>query len=154
MPKKNIIQGRDLMLFIPDSTGSNKWKSIAYATSHQLNLSSETVDISTKDHGVYGSTSIKKIQGEITSSHLMSEDYDALFTMMTSMQEINVVFGLKKNETMLPAEDNSLLHWTTQPNNYKARAIITTLNLSAQDGEVATFDITLKLLGEIKKVTI
>ena len=67
-----IIKGNNLMLF--DQNGH----SIAYATNHSLTLSGDTQDISSKDHGVWGATSVLKVNWEITSENLYTtEDFDS-----------------------------------------------------------------------------
>ena len=49
---KQIIKGDDLMLFIPVvNQGTTTYKSIAYATSHTLTMTAETVDINTENLG-------------------------------------------------------------------------------------------------------
>lgn len=90
MDAKKIIKGDDLMLFVESG---NAFKSIAYATSHTLTLTAETQDINSKDHGLYGATSVNKISWEIQSENLFTtEDYDMLFDMMIAREPINVYF--------------------------------------------------------------
>ena len=51
MAANKIIKGRDLMLF------DNDGHSYAYATNHTLTITAETIDVSSKDHGVWGGMS-------------------------------------------------------------------------------------------------
>ena len=46
--KNEIIEGSDLMLFI---SGASGYRSVAFATNHTLNISTNTADISNKDTG-------------------------------------------------------------------------------------------------------
>ena len=52
MAANKIIKGRDLMLF------DNDGHSYAYATNHTLTITAETVDISSKDHGIRGASEV------------------------------------------------------------------------------------------------
>lgn len=149
----NIIKGRDLMLF------NNDMHSYAYATNHTFTMTAETSDISSKDHGVWGASEVSRYTWEITSENLYTtEDYDEMFTTMTSGQPITVRFGLKRAEadpTLTPADGNTALpYWTAQDSFYQGKAIITSLVANANNGENATYSITLTGVGSIKKTTI
>lgn len=149
----NIIKGRDLMLFNSDG------HSYAYATNHTFTMNAETTDISSKDHGVWGAVEVSRYSWEITSENLYtSEEYDALFTSMTSGEPITVRFGLKAtpdNPALNPADGNTALpYWTSQNSFYQGRAIITSLTANANNGENATFSITLTGVGSIQKTTV
>lgn len=86
----NIIKGDDLMLF--DAQG----KSIGLATSHTLSLSAESATINTKDHGVWGSTEVNKINWEISTDNLYSvAEFDTLFSAMVAGEAVEIYFGLK-----------------------------------------------------------
>ncbi len=149
----NIIKGRDLMLF------NNDGHSYAYATNHTFSMTAETSDISTKDHGVWSAVEISRYSWEITSENLYTaEDYDALFTTMTSGEPITVRFGLKQtpdNPALNPADGNTALpYWSSQNSFYQGKAVITSLTANANNGENATYSITLTGVGSIQKTTI
>ena len=79
------VQGGDLMLFVDG-------KSIAYATSHTLNIDGETQDTSNKDEGAGGwaSNEVSILSWSATSDNLYSEDgegnnYEDLFDLMMSL---------------------------------------------------------------------
>lgn len=88
------INGSDLMLFI-DSTGEGTaFKSIAFATSHSLSISAETVETSSKDTGgKWVSKAPRKLSWTMSTENLYSLDgegstYDDLFTAMTERKEL------------------------------------------------------------------
>ena len=152
MASNKIIKGRDLMLF--DSDGH----SYAYATNHTLTITAETTDVSSKDHGVWGASEVSKYSWEITSENLFtSSDYDKMFDAMLAGNAITVRFGLKTE----PADtsknvadgDTSLPYWTSQNTYYEGKVIITSLVANANNGENATYSITLTGTGSIKKTT-
>lgn len=146
----SIIKGRDLMLF------DNDGHSYAYATNHTFSMTAETSDISTKDHGVWGASEVSKYTWEITSENLYTtEDYDKLFNLMVAGQAVTVRFGLKatpSNPTLTPAEGGTTLpYWTSGSSYYEGKVIITSLVTNANNGENATYSITLTGVGSIKK---
>nr|DAW52084.1 MAG TPA: major tail protein [Caudoviricetes sp.] len=152
MAANKIIKGRDLMLF------DNDGHSYAYATNHTLTITAETVDVSSKDHGVWGASEVSKYSWEITSENLFtSEDYDKLFDSMLASKAITVRFGLKTDQTdntkNVADGDTSLPYWTSQKTYYEGKVIITSLVANANNGENATYSVTLTGTGSIKKTT-
>lgn len=136
---KKIWEGREIMLFDEDG------KSFAYSQNHTLNLTISTSDVSSKDHGVWNSTTVTNIGWEITSSNLACDEFHKLFFASVEHQPITVKFGIKKeSDTLLPA-DGDIECYTLDGGElyYTGRALITSLNLSAQNGEKSTYDITL-----------
>lgn len=149
----NIIKGRDLMLF------SNDGHSYAYATNHTLTMTAETSDISTKDHGIWSASEIGKYSWEISSENLYTVDeYDSLFALMIAGSPITVRFGLKQtpdDASMTPADGNvALPYWTSQNSFYQGKVIITSLTANANNGENATYSVTLTGVGSLAKTTI
>ena len=148
-----IIKGRDLMLFNSDG------HSYAYATNHTLSITAETSDISSKDHGVWGASEVSKYSWEITTENLYTvDDYDSLFNSMIAGSPITVRFGLKQtpaDPTMTPADGNlALPYWTSQNSFYQGKVIITSLTVNANNGDNATYSLTLTGVGSISKTTV
>ena len=149
---EKIIKGRDLMVF------DNDGHSYAYATNHTFTMTAETMDISTKDHGIWSGSEVSKFSWEITSENLYTvKEYDKLFTAMTSGQPIKIRFGLKTDQTDLTQNvadgSTSLQFWTASNTYYEGSAIITSLVANANNGENSTFSITFHGTGSIKKVS-
>lgn len=150
MANSKIIKGGDLMLF--DSTG----KSYAFATNHTLTITAETTDTSSKDHGMWNSIEISKYSWEITSENLFTQDgYSAMFDKMIGGTEVTVVFGTKTDVQGKNVADGDLANWSlnTTGGFYKGSAYITSLTANANNGENATYSITLTGKGKIEKAT-
>lgn len=143
-----IIKGDDLMLF--DAKG----ESLAFATSHTFTMTGETVDISSKDHGVYTASSVNKISWEITSENLYTIDaYDNLFDNMVAREAIEVYFGQKaENDHEKTVADGDYENWTKGTHLKKGKAYITSLVANAGNGDNATYSLTLTGSGKIEKV--
>ncbi len=142
-----IIKGRDLMLF--DAEGN----SYAFATNHTLTITAETADISSKDHGIWGASEVSKYSWEITSENLYTTaEFDKLFNTMLSGSPITVRFGLKaENDNSKSVADGDYNHWTSAEGYYEGSAVITSLVANANNGDNATFSLTLSGSGSIKK---
>ena len=148
-----IIKGRDLMLFNSDG------HSYAYATNHTLTISAETTDVSSKDHGVWGASEVSRYTWEITSENLYTTDeYDSMFDTMLAGNAITVRFGLKTDQVDMSKNvadgDTSLPYWTSQNTFYEGKVIITSLTANANNGDNATYSITLTGTARIKKTAI
>ncbi len=145
-----IVKGSDLMLFYNS-------KSLAYATNHQLSLSGETKDISSKDHGDWTAKTMGKLSWSITSDNLFTDtDYSAMVDLWIAKDPITVVFAVKGNTdsdngdgTVVPVTG-----WTPKAaNGYTGKVIITGITANAPDNENATYSITLEGVGALSKVT-
>ena len=138
----NIIKGDELMLFIDG-------KSVAFAKSHVLTLTGNSVDISSKDHGGWGASAVGNITWEITSENLYTAaGYSALFDAMVAKDPIDVVFGVASdyNPDGLGSKEN----WTAPSDSgYSGQVVITSLVANANTGENATFSCTLTGVGAL-----
>ena len=161
MTPKKIIKGDDLMLFVPVVVGSTTtYKSIAYATSHTLTMTADTVDINTKDHGEWGSTTVNKIKWSISSENLYTdEDYDLLFDAMIAKQPLKVIFGKKAEADSVIVADGDAANYT--PANQDAQhanaymregnVIITSLTANTPSGDNATYSVEFQGVGALSK---
>ena len=150
----DIIKGGHLMVFVDDDQ-SGVLKPIAFATSHSLNKTLNTQEISTKDHGDYSAVLPQNITWEITTENLYSLDsYQSLNAAFNEMQEVTVYFGestYKQKNAVTgklevqgsivganPAQQN----WDTSGFGESGKAYITSLQVTAGAGENATFSAT------------
>lgn len=169
MANSNIqttVAGKKLMLF--DDSGH----SFAFATNHTLSINGETSDVSTKDHGIYGSSMVNRITWELQSENVFPLDasgddseFNDLFTHMTSRDEVTVYFGIKDEtgsysgstigDGLVQGKGNITEdYWTASGNFlYKGKVIITSLQLNAPDGEEASYSATFTGIGSLVKVT-
>lgn len=143
---KNITKGDQLMLFVGG-------KSIAFATAHTLTLTTNTTDIASKDHGIYGAKDVSTITWEITTENLFAEsDYATLVDSMLAGQTVDVVFA-NAASWVKTGIDNSSKTWTpdTTSTQLSGKALITSLTANANTGENATFSATFTGVGAISK---
>lgn len=158
---KTIKKGDDIMLFIPVVVGNTTtYKSIAYATNHTLTLSAETVDVNSKDHGEWGSTTVNKINWTVNTENLYTdEDFDMLFELMLNKTPIKIVFGAKAEANTVIVADGDAENYTpangdaTHTNAYmkEGNAIITSLTANTPSGDNATFTAEFQGTGALTK---
>lgn len=143
---KQIIKGDDLMLF--DENG----KSLAFATSHVLTLTANTVDITTKDGGIWGASDVNKLTWELTTENLYTEEcFDKLYDIWISRGTIIVYFGMKKEtDPEKTVADGDYENWSGAAGKY-GRAVITSLTANANTGENATYSATFTGKGKLQK---
>ena len=147
-----IIKGDELMIFVGGSA-------IAYATSHTLSLTGNTIDISSKDHGFWGASDVGNLTWEATTENLYTEDgFDGLFNAYLAKTPVTIVFGYASNYNvngLLLGEtagtgDTRPSAWTAANNKgYQGSAVITSLTVNANTGENATFSCTFTGKGAI-----
>ena len=135
------------MLFI-----GNDAKSIPLATNHTLRITGETNDSSNKDvaAGKWQSSTLKSFTWEATTDNLYSSNgVTMLYDMMEAGTPIDAFF-FQKNEaegTVLPVSGS----WTPSitDNGFSGQVIITSLEVTAQNGENATFSATFQGVGRL-----
>lgn len=161
MAATNVMQtvsGNRLMIFDEDGN------SFAFATNHTLTINGETSDVSTKDHGLYGSAMINKINWEISTENLFPLDADGadsefskLMDYMTSRSAVTIYFGLKQETSedgLIQGKgniDQDAWKKSTTSFLYKGKVIITSLSLNAPNGEEASYSATLQGIGSLTK---
>ena len=155
-----IIKGSDLMLFVKNTNGTVK--SLAFSNSHSFNISSESRDISTKDHSFWGAKEITRITWQITTDNLYTVDtFNNLYDRMISRQPVEVYFCLKTPTERqgtpatvnLPGDtyDSWTPTTTTGEDGYYGKVYITSLDATAAAGDNATFSATFDGIGAITK---
>lgn len=143
------IKGGDMMLFVDG-------KSIAYATSHTLEITGETTDTSNKDEGGgdWSSQEVSILSWSASSENIYSEDgegdnFEDLYDLMIAKQPIDAVFAKKSgNATDVPTGG-----WTKSAPSYEGKVVITSLSLNAPNGEFASYTAQFQGVGALVKKT-
>lgn len=143
------IKGGDMMLFLGG-------KSIAFATSHTLEITGETTDTSNKDEGAgdWSSQEVSILSWSASSENIYSEDgqgdnYEDLFDLMVAKQPIDAVFA-RKSETTTDVPEGG---WTSKKPTYEGKVVITSLSLNAPNGEFASYTAQFQGVGALVKKT-
>lgn len=142
------IKGGDLMLFVNS-------KSIAYATSHSLEITGETTDTSNKDEGGgdWSSQEVSILSWTASSENLYCEEgagdrFDDLFSLMVAKTPIDAVFARKAEATT----DVPQAGWTKgSAPTYEGKVVITSLSLNAPNGEYASYTVQFQGVGALVK---
>lgn len=131
-----LIRGDEFFLYV--QTSSNTYKPVAYATSASISISQETLDCSNKMSGVWSNALAGKLSWTVSSSALMSykdTGYSYFYDKMVARTPFLIKFG---QVTDLSAEDFDPDDTKTY---YTGQAYLTSLNLSSDNGSVASFDV-------------
>lgn len=146
--KAKAVLGKDLMLSV-------EAKVLALATSCKLGLSAETIDTQSKDSGIWTEKDIKKLSWNASSENVFSADadansYDKLFALMIAHKPVTLKFGVVSN-----SDENEMPEggWTLGAGSYTGKAVITSLEANAPDGDKATLSISFEGTGPLKKET-
>lgn len=135
---------------------------IGFATSHSLSMTTNTTQVSTKDHGDYPSTIAQNITWEITAENLYSTTGESTYmTAMKTMQPVTVVFAeagnYNNNTTAQPGiqgiSTNGPAEWSySEPGSVKVaegKALITSFSINAPAGDNATMSVTFTGTGDL-----
>jgi len=125
----NLVLGKDIKVYIGTSP-------IAYATSHTLSVNGEEIDTSSKDSGGWKTSLTGQLSWQVTSDSLLSKatgdtSFKTLYASMIEKEPVTLKIG-----DMLTGS-----------------AIITSLEQTAANGEVATCSVTFSGQGELTEIT-
>lgn len=138
-----LISGSDLMVFVGEGIAM---KSLAYATSCSLSLTTESQSIASKDHGKWGGSKPLKNNWEISSDNLYtSEDFATLFAVYSAGTQLNVVFNIAKDDGVANDDGTMVPEGGWKPittGGYQGKAYINNINVNAPDGDNATYSVT------------
>lgn len=141
------IKGGDLMLF-EKGTGAT-YTAFAFAKSHSLQVDADSLEVSSKDSGKWKEFLTTKLQWTITADHLYTEEnYNSLMEKLIAREPIEVLFAIATNANN---EDGKPSEGWTSGAGWKGSAIITSISASANDGEIATYSITLQGASALSK---
>lgn len=150
MENKEVIQGGDIMLFVGG-------KSIAYATDHTLNMSTETRQTATKDDGgKWNNEEAGKKSWTVTSNNLYSNSgegvtFNEIVDLWINDTPIEVVLCEKGEDTDVVPEGG----WTpsTSKPKFKGMALITSIDVNAPNGDNASYSISMNGKGKLERIT-
>lgn len=160
-PKLSKIRGKHLMLFVGTAAGTRK--AIALCTNSTLSLSAETEDIQTKDDAMAANPEISYISWEATSENYytvgtetVQATSDMLMSLMINKTPVYVSFGQANNASDSDVPEGGWLDadiTAIQPQYYEGIGLITSLEITAQNGEYATCNMTITGKGALTVVT-
>lgn len=154
-----IIKGRDIMLFVKDEK-DGKAVSIAQATNHTLNISADTVEISTKDiyRGEWQAHDVNMFSWTASSENLVADDgqgynFSKLFKIMSEKTKVTGFFGV--------AAENTTDKWNVPTGGWNNKAsdyltgemVITSLVMNAPNGDNASFTVEFQGVGPLTPAT-
>ncbi|MCD8271047.1 MAG: phage tail protein [Parabacteroides sp.] len=143
----DIIEGRDLMMYINTATGGSTatYTPQAAATSHTITYSGETKERVTKDtaNGAYGEKKVTKLSVSIKCEALVSfgdaAGYDKLLEAMKSREPVKLKYGFSQEESGDKYEEGLF--------------VITSLEQTSAAGEDATYSATFENSGAVETKT-
>lgn len=155
-----IIMGEKVQLWVKDSKSGATPTCLAMATSLSVEISADAVDIASKDNGRWGASLLGKISWTATASNLFTvSDYGKLVDVMVANTPIEIVFATVKNYDAITSgsTDSEGLYngtpnnWTSSDDLYHGKVIVNSISLSANNGEVATYDVSFTGVGALTK---
>lgn len=154
-----ILMGEKVQLWVKDKSGATP-TCLAMATSLSVEISADATDISSKDSGRWASSLLGKISWTASASNLFTvADYSKLIDVMVANTPIEIVFATVKNYDAVTsgATDsegmftNTPTVWESNDDMYHGKVIVNSISLSANNGEVATYDVSFTGVGALQK---
>lgn len=139
--KKERVLGKSMMLFL-------QGKAIACATSCKLDISAELMETTSKDDGMWKNKEVKSMSYNGSSDCLLikkdadhpeqSHDYDNLMAAILAGEPLD--FRFTKVESSKDGVPSS--GWELPSGGYSGQVFLTSLSITAQDGDYATCSVS------------
>lgn len=143
----DILKGSKLMVFLDNSA-------IGFATSHSLSLTTNTTEVSTKDHGDYPSVIAQSISWEVTAENLYSDAGEQTYmSVMLAKTPVDIVFAPASNYSN--TDEKGIIDvspakaWTEGTAIATGKALITSFSINAPAGDNATMSVTFTGVGQL-----
>lgn len=142
----DIIKGSMLMVFVGGFP-------VAFSTSSSISFTSNTSEVSTKDHGLFPSVLVNSQTWEVTTENLASADnINQLFTILDNTrngQTVTLKFAKPSNwnDKGIVGSEGQSSSWTDGDILAEGEAYITSLQINAPSGENATISATFTGVG-------
>ena len=160
LENKDILKGSALQLFINDG-GSND-VCIGFATSHALSITTNTTELSTKDHGDYPAVLPTTVTWEVTAENVYATTSMAkLLGYVKNRTKVTVKFaevgnysqkdGAYSYEAVEPGiiENDSKTSWSIGKIIGQGKAYITSYSINAASGDNASISCTFTGCGPL-----
>ena len=160
LENKDIFKGSALQLFIND--GGSQDVCIGFATSHALSITTNTTELSTKDHGDYPAVLPTTVTWEVTAENVYATtSMKTLLGYVKNRTKVTVKFAEVGNYSQ---DDGSYSYYATEPgiidNETKhsweigkiigqGNAYITSYSINASSGDNASISCTFTGCGPL-----
>lgn len=143
----DIVKGNVLMVFYDN-------KPIGFATSHSVNITTNTTTVTCKDSGDYPGVIAQNINWEIQAENLFSDEgQEKYLKLQLDKEPVEIVFAKASNydandeKGVLDVEDAD--EWTYTDPILKGDAIVTSFSINAPSGDNATMSVTFTGVGPL-----
>lgn len=141
-----IVYGGDMMIFtMSGATGTP----LAFSTSANLNINTDSLEISSKDSGYNKDFQAGKLSWDVSTDGLLNfepsgstQGIETLYAKQVAREYISIAFAHKTGTTP---------DWTvdTSKKRFTGQGIITSLTLNASDNTQGTYSITIQGTGAL-----
>ena len=144
------ILGEQIQLFLSGQT-------LACATSCSVNISSDDIDVSCKDSAGFSSTIPGRITWTASSDNLfVLTDFNKLVDAMLNKTVLTLVFSSVGNwgDKTAPDADGHVVPsggWSAANDMYTGQVTVSSIDLSADNGSVATYSVQFNGHGALAK---
>lgn len=160
LENKDIFKGSALQLFIGDGVSNDVC--IGFATSHALSITTNTTELSTKDHGDYPAVLPTTITWEVTAENVYATtSMTKLIGYVKNRTKVTVKFaevgnysqkdGAYSYEAVEPGiiENESKTSWSIGKVIGQGKAYITSYSINAASGDNASISCTFTGCGPL-----
>ena len=124
---------------------------LGFATSHSLSITTNTTEVSTKDHGDYPAVIAQTISWEVQCENLYTDKNGAyLMSIQTAKKPVTLLFSrIQGDELASKGIVDKNTDWTINENDFilSGQALLTSFSINAPNGDQATISCTFTGIG-------
>ena len=145
MAASQYLLGENFFVYTGDSTKTP----IGYSTECTLSISGDTIDVSSKNSGVFAAALPGQFSWTISTSALYTTEaqFETLYTAMLKREPMKITFGRVTSLGDATTDISTALDKTKT--YFSGTAFITSLELNAGNGEVASYSVELNGDGRL-----
>lgn len=146
------LMGEQIQVFLSGKT-------LACATSCSVNISADEIDTSCKDCAGFASSMQGRITWTVSSDNLfVISDYTELVDAMLNKDILDITFATVANFSAATEADEDGHRvpsggWTSSDDLYSGKVTISSIDMTADNGAVATYSVTFNGHGALTKST-
>lgn len=146
------LMGEQIQVFLSGRT-------LCCATSCSVNISADEIDISCKDSAGFNNTLPGRVSWTVNSDNLfVIGDYSQLVDAMLNKTVLDLTFATVSNfssATEADADGHRIPSggWTSADDLYNGKVTVSSIDLTADNGSVATYSVTFNGHGALTKTS-
>lgn len=144
------LKGKDLIVFFEEGNIWKTWKTLAYATTCEIDIQAEVIETGSPDTGKWTNKKKRRISWTITCGHLLSDIIQEVnvFQHLLNDSPVKVILSSVESHN---SPINPLFYSLDGRFSMEGKAYVTRMTITGRNGDFCTLSMTLAGTGELQQ---